>query len=119
MLLLQLIPLTRLRSQDSAKTFNFSGQITALFGKESAILTFGGPGVSYTAKKMELSARFLPSLRYAFDKDFLKPNDSMRPVLGLGFQVRYKKLLATLPTFYFIQNRWELAAGVGVSLGRK
>lgn len=117
MLLLQLIPLTWLGAQDAPASFSLSGQASALFGKESAILTFGGPGISFTANKLELSVRFLPSLRYDTDKKLAKPNESFRPVLGVGLQARFKKLLLTTPALYFLQNRWEFAVGIGLSLG--
>lgn len=117
LLLLLLLALVQLlTAQESKAGFDFTGQVSSLFGKESVTLTFGGPGISFSGSNLEFSARFLPSLRYGFKANFAKPNESMRTVLGFGAQVRYKKLLATLPAFYFFQNHWEFTAGVGVFL---
>lgn len=101
------------------RSFSFiSNQISTLVNNNSIFLTFGGPGISYSNTKTEFPLRFLASLRFDLEKDLTKPNDTIRPLMGFGSQARYKKIIITPAAFYFYNNKWEYAAGIGYIISK-
>ncbi|CCG53608.1 Hypothetical protein precursor [Flavobacterium indicum GPTSA100-9 = DSM 17447] len=108
------------QEKNTQKTsFNFlSNQISILANNNATFLTMGGPGITYTNTKTEISLRFLASLRFDLEKNLTKPNESIRPLMGFGTQIRYKKIVITPAAFYFYNNKWEYATGFGFLLGK-
>lgn len=97
--------------------------MTTQFGinvnENELFLALGGPGISYSNTKTEFSLRFLASLRFETRKNLLKPNESIRPLMGFGTQFRYKQFIITPSAFYFYNGKWEYASGIGYLISNK
>jgi hypothetical protein len=106
-------------AQPQAVNWTIGGQITLSSDfKENIFLNFAGPGVKLSDKSKKspwaVSINMFPSLRYnTAEKD---GNKVVTPILGVGFQVFYKKLVVSMPCYYLnAQNIWVGTLGLGYS----
>lgn len=102
------------QTEPSKSAFNLSSnQLSLLANSEAAFGVLSGPGVSYSSTKTEFTLRFLATLRFSTKLNLTKPNEIIRPLMGFGTQVRFKKVVLTPAAFYFYNNKWEYATGFG------
>jgi len=73
---------------------------------KAVYFTFGGPGLRYKRSKMTYFLGLLPSIRMR--------DDEAIPSVGGGFQMVYKQIALTFPSFYYAKGKWEFATGLGV-----
>ncbi len=103
----------------SAVNWTIGGQITLSSDfKQNIFLNFAGPGIKLSDKSKKFpwafSINMFPSMRYnTQEKD---GNKVFTPILGAGFQVFYKKLVISMPSYYLAtQNIWVGTLGLGYS----
>lgn len=101
-------------------SYNLSpSQVNLLTNNHASYIALSGPGMILSNTKTEFIVRFLASLRFDLKRELSKPNESIRPLMGLGTQIRFKKIIFTPAAFYFYNNKWEYAAGIGYTFGKK
>ncbi len=105
--------------ENKAINWTIGGQITlATDFRENIFLNFAGPGLKLADKSKKspwaVSVNMFPSMRCnTKEKD---GNKVFTPILGVGFQVFYKKLVVSMPSYYLAgQNIWVGALGLGYS----
>lgn len=84
------------------------GQIALITDLDAVYLNFGGPGVRLTVGDFSFSFNMLPSLRFSGER--------VIPTLGAGTQFFYKRLIVLVP-FYYIEQKWRVAGGIGYRIG--
>ena len=105
----------QLSGQSTNPKASFSGIVALATDGRAAYLTFGGPGLKWKIKKIEIGAYMLPSLRMQRDA----PRPFITPALGGGILLRHKRLVAGIPVYYVAaQQRWFVAGALGIAFGR-
>jgi hypothetical protein len=103
------------KSQTAKASLTASGMAIVATDGESAYFTMGGPGVKLARDGWHLGVYMLPSLRYK--KDPLIPD--VTTVLGTGLVMGRKRIVLSIPFYYLLATKkWEVAAGIGVKLGK-
>ncbi len=86
--------------------------------KQNIFLNFAGPGLKLADKSKKspwaVSINMFPSMRCnTQEKD---SNKIFTPILGAGFQIFYKRLVISMPSYYIsAQNIWVGTLGLGYS----
>jgi len=103
------------KSQTAKASLTASGMAIVATDGESAYFTMGGPGVKLARDGWHLGVYMLPSLRCK--KDPLTPD--ITPLLGAGLVMGHKRVVLSIPFYYLSATKqWEVAAGIGVKLGK-
>ncbi len=99
--------------------WTIGGQITLNTDfRQNIFLNFAGPGLKLADKSKKtpwaVSVNMFPSMRCnTQEKD---SNKTFTPILGAGFQIFYKKLVISMPSYYLAnQNVWVGTLGLGYS----
>jgi hypothetical protein len=95
----------------------WSGQFVVATNGNSIFANFGGPSIKAEfSKKSSLSLGMLPSLRINLEEK--DNNRIVSPILGIGLQFQYKKIILAMPAYYLPapKNYWTLAGGIGIKL---
>jgi hypothetical protein len=103
------------KSQTTKTTLTASGLAIVATDGESAYFTMGGPGIKLARDGWHLGVYMLPSLRYK--KDATTPD--ITPLLGTGIVMGRKRIVLSIPFYYFSSTKeWSVAAGIGVKIGK-
>jgi len=103
------------KSQTTKGSLTVTGMAIVATDGESAYFTMGGPGIKFARDEWHLGVYMLPSLRYK--KDPLTPD--VTPILGTGLVMGRKRIVLSIPFYYLSATKqWEVAAGIGVKLGK-
>jgi len=103
------------KSQTTKGSLAVSGMAIVSTDGESAFFTMGGPGIKLARDGWHLGVYMLPSLR--FKKDPLTPD--VTPILGTGLVMGRKRIVLSIPFYYYSATReWQAGAGIGVKLGK-
>ena len=103
------------------KSFELSseGQIALVTNGRGFFVNFGGPGIKFKMKALDVKLNMMPSLR--FQKENPKPY--ITPLLGFGPQIYFtksKRLLLSFPIYYYPSTyKWEFTAGLGYVITSK
>lgn len=103
-----------INAQENTKfEWGFDGQISATTDSKGLFVNFGGPGLKFKTKFVNVSFNMMPSLR--FQEDETKP--LVTPILGVGPQLYFltkKKLILSFPSYYYTSaQKWVFTAGLG------
>ncbi len=101
--------------EESPKSFIWSGQFVATTNGTSIFTNFGGPSIKVDfSKKSAVSLGMLPSIRINLEEKDI--NRIVQPILGIGLQFQYKKMILAMPAYYLPtpKNYWSLTGGVGI-----
>jgi hypothetical protein len=99
------------------KAVAWSGQFVVATNGNSLFTNFGGPSIKAEfSKKSSLSLGMLPSLRINLEEK--DNNKIVSPILGIGLQFQYKKIILAMPAYYLPapKNYWTIAGGIGIKL---
>jgi hypothetical protein len=103
------------KSQTTKGSLTATGMAIVATDGESAYFTMGGPGIKLARDGWHLGFYLMPSLRYK--KDPLTPD--ITPLLGTGLVMGHKRIVLSIPFYYLSASKqWEVAAGIGVKLGK-
>lgn len=101
-------------AQDKAKPSikpTLSGQLAVSTNGKDIFANMGGPGLKLEiTPKIAVSANMFPSLRYQKSTD----DADIKPFLGAGFQVYFKKFIVLMPVYYVpTSKQWTVTGGIG------
>ena len=103
--------------ENKPKAVAWNGQFVVATNGNSLFTNFGGPSIKAEfSKKSSLSLGMLPSLRINLEEK--DNNKIVSPILGIGLQFQYKKIILAMPAYYLPapKNYWTLAGGIGIKL---
>lgn len=106
------------QSNDSFE-MSFEGQLAVVTNGKGCFVNFGGPGIKFKMKEVDMKLNMMPSLR--FQKEGPKP--FITPLLGFGPQFYFtksKRLLLSFPIYYYASTyKWEFTGGIGYVITSK
>lgn len=107
-------------SQDKKKIeFTSEGQIALVTNGKGFFVNFGGPGIKFKTKAVDIKLNMMPSLR--FQKEDPKP--FITPLLGVGPQFYFtksKRFILSFPFYYYPSlYKWEFTGGIGYVITSK
>lgn len=92
--------------------FSLMGSVGGAFSESTYLLTCGGPKVGMKYGDFWFSAGLYPSLLYSDIYKNANGATPVRPNLGAGLEIGYKKISIIAPVFYMPNNSYQYTFGI-------